>query len=67
MADNGALGVRVITPDNTALFQQITLIRDTAEGVWVSGLGNAADVIVVGQEYVSDGVPVAATFRETQQ
>ena len=67
LADNGALGVRVITPDNTALFQQITLIRDTAEGVWVSGLGNAADVIVVGQEYVSDGVPVAATFRETQQ
>ena len=67
LADNGALGVRVITPDNTALFQQITLIRDTAEGVWVSGLGNAADVIVVGQEYVTDGVPVAATFRETQQ
>ncbi len=61
--DAGALGVRIVV-DNTARFVPVTLVRDTIDGVWVTGLPAQADVIVIGQEYVRDGVPVAPTLRE---
>lgn len=61
--DEGALGVRTVA-ENRARFSPVTVIRDTTDGIWVSGLPPEADVIVVGQEYVTDGVPVTATYRE---
>ncbi len=62
--DSGTLGVRVVTAEGTAGFAPVTILRDTVGGVWVDGLGEAADVIVVGQEFVTDGVAVEPTFRE---
>lgn len=64
--DAGDLGVRVVADDDTALFQPVTVLRDAAEGVYLAGLPDSVRVIVVGQEYVSDGVPVAVTLREDQ-
>jgi multidrug efflux system membrane fusion protein len=43
------------------------MIRDTATGVWLSGLPDMADVITVGQEFVTDGVPVRVTYEELTQ
>ena len=60
--DAGALGVRIVV-DNTARFVPITLVRDTVDGVWVTGLPAQADVIVIGQEYVRDGVRVNPTYQ----
>ncbi|SLN55218.1 efflux RND transporter periplasmic adaptor subunit [Roseisalinus antarcticus] len=62
--DDGALGVRLVDDDSRALFAPVTLLRDTAQGVWLTGLPEMADVIVVGQEYVIDGVPVDPTYRD---
>ena len=39
-------------------FVPVTLLRDTPEGVWLTGLPETAEVIVIGQEYVTDGVRV---------
>ena len=64
--DNGRLGVRLVEND-VAAFAPVDVIRDTTEGIWVAGLANVADVIVVGQEFVTDGVPVKATYREAGQ
>ncbi len=61
--DEGRLGVRLVE-DDTARFVEVSVVRDTPEGVWVSGLEGTVDIIVVGQEFVTDGVPVTATFRE---
>jgi multidrug efflux system membrane fusion protein len=61
--DDGILGVRYVA-DDKAEFAAIELIRDTADGVWVSGLPQAVDIIVIGQEYVIAGVPVEASYRE---
>ena len=61
----GALGVRVADDENIARFKPITLLRDTPNGVLISGLEETARVIVVGQEFVTDGVPIAPTLRET--
>ncbi len=64
--DDGALGVRTINDDNIATFMPVTLLRDTAQGVWVTDLPETINVITVGQEFVIDGVRVAPTFVEAQ-
>jgi multidrug efflux system membrane fusion protein len=65
--DDGTLGVRTVTQENAARFVPVTLLRDTINGVWVAGLPDEVAVIVLGQEYVTDGVPVEVTWREATQ
>ena len=65
--DEGTLGVRLVDGESRALFAPITLLRDTPQGVWMTGLPDSADVIVIGQEYVTDGVPVRPAFQELGQ
>ena len=64
--DDGDLGVRTLAEGNVAQFMPVTLLRDTAEGVWVSDLPAQADIIVVGQEFIVDGVVVDPTFEEAK-
>ncbi len=63
--DSGQLGLRLVV-EGRAAFHPVTLLRDTAEGVWVAGLPEVADVIVVGQEFVTEGVAVDVTWREVR-
>ena len=65
--NDGALGLRIIDGDGMVSFQPVQLLRDTVDGVWLTGLPDKLDVIVVGQEYVTAGVQVAPTFRELSQ
>lgn len=65
--NDGALGLRVIDGDGIVSFQPVQLLRDTVDGVWLTGLPEKMDVIVVGQEFVTAGVQVAPTFRELSQ
>ncbi|SEQ66080.1 efflux RND transporter periplasmic adaptor subunit [Thalassovita taeanensis] len=62
--DDGRLGVRLVATGSVAQFAPVQLIRDTVKGVWVTGLDDQVDVIVVGQEYVTDGVAVVPTWQE---
>ncbi|MEM7236582.1 MAG: efflux RND transporter periplasmic adaptor subunit [Pseudomonadota bacterium] len=57
--DSGELGLRVIDQD-TSRFLPVTILRDEARGVWLTGLPQTADIIVVGQEFVRDGRRVKA-------
>ncbi|MEB8388480.1 efflux RND transporter periplasmic adaptor subunit [Rhodobacteraceae bacterium KMM 6894] len=65
--NDGALGVRVIAAGGTADFIPVQLMRDTPTGVWVIGLPETADVIIIGQEYIISGVPVLPTFQDITQ
>ncbi len=65
--DDGTMGVRIVTEEQTAKFVAVDFLRDTPNGVWLSGLPETADVIIIGQEYVIDGVPVTPTFQELGQ
>ena len=57
---DGALGVRLVK-DNVTNFYPVQIISDKAEGIWVGGLPFEANVIIIGQEYVSDDQEVDAT------
>ncbi|MFW8636851.1 efflux RND transporter periplasmic adaptor subunit [Cribrihabitans pelagius] len=61
--NEGRLGVRTVREDDTVGFVPVTILRDEAEGVWLGGLPERARVIVVGQDFVTEGVAVAATYR----
>ena len=65
--NEGTLGVRIVDLADTARFRPVTVLRDEAGGIWVSGLEDVADVIVIGQEFVSDGVRVRPSYREAMQ
>lgn len=64
--DDGTLGVR-IAENGVVRFVPVRMVRDTANGVWLTGLPAEADVIVVGQEFVTDAVPVRVTYEELTQ
>ncbi|MCB1387810.1 MAG: efflux RND transporter periplasmic adaptor subunit [Rhodobacteraceae bacterium] len=61
--DEGVLGLRLVDAESRTYFQPVTVLRDAPQGFWVAGLPPEADVIVVGQEYVTDGIPVRVTHR----
>lgn len=65
--NEGQLGVRTVGGGNIVDFAPIRVLRDTAEGVWVGGLAETVDIIVVGQEFVIRGVTVAPTYQEASQ
>ena len=65
--DAGTLGVQTVQDDDRATFVPVTLLRDTTNGVWLSGLPDRADVIVIGQEYITDGVRVSPSYEELGQ
>lgn len=61
--DDGRLGVRV-AEEGQARFYPVRIRRESRDGVWIEGLPETADVIVIGQEFVRDGSsisPVPAT------
>tara|TARA_Y100000994_G_scaffold147382_1_gene120663 strand:- start:914 stop:1819 length:906 start_codon:yes stop_codon:yes gene_type:complete len=62
--DQGNLGVRTVTANNRVEFKEINILEDTNSGMWVSGLGEEARIITLGQEYVFQGqtVNVKETF-----
>ncbi|WP_093995128.1 efflux RND transporter periplasmic adaptor subunit [Octadecabacter ascidiaceicola] len=62
--DEGNIGIRAVGDGNVARFLPVSVMRDTVDGIWVTGLPETVDVIVVGQEYVTDGVPVVPTMQE---
>lgn len=59
--DEGVLGVRAVQTDSTVAFYPVTIVKDTREGVWVTGLPASVDIITVGQEFVQAGQTVEAT------
>ncbi len=65
--NDGRLGIRHVADNGTAQFLPVKLLRDSIDGVWLAGLPETVDVITVGQEYVTDGVPVAPSFEEVIQ
>ncbi len=60
---DGKLGVQAVE-DGKVVFHAITILADTRDGVWVTGLPLKTDIIVLGQEYVTAGQLVQATKQE---
>ena len=58
LGEEGQLGVKVINKGNEVEFKDITIIEDTSEYMLVTGLREKEKIIIVGQQYVSNGEKV---------
>ena len=55
LQDDGTIGVKALNDKNIVEFYPIQNVKDTVDGMWVSGLPNEVNLIVSGQEYVNVG------------
>ncbi len=65
--DEGVIGVRTVDADGRVAFNPIEIVRDEADGVWVTGLPEVATVITVGQELVVPGQSVEVDFEPVEE
>lgn len=61
--DAGEFGVKILDADNTVQFVPVEIVRESANGMWVSGLPSIATVITVGQDFVVSGEQVEPVFE----
>jgi len=61
---NGELGIKTVDAANQVVFHKVEIAHSEANGVWVTGLPESANIIVVGQGYVSAGQAVVAVAAE---
>lgn len=73
LGPNGEVGVKVVDDANLVRFKPVDILREDANGLWITGLAPSVRLIVVGQDFVIDGQLVhpvdagpAATGGNTQ-
>jgi multidrug efflux system membrane fusion protein len=54
----GRQGVRYVQADGRVAFAPVTVLEETAEGMWITGLKGSVNIITVGQSFVADGQKV---------
>jgi multidrug efflux system membrane fusion protein len=62
----GTVGVKTVNQYNQVEFYPVEIARSDSDGVWVSGLPETADIIVLGQGYVDVGVEVEPVTAELE-
>ncbi len=63
--NDGNLGVR-LNIDSRVRFVAVDVLRDEQSGVWVAGLPDQIEVIVVGQEFVTDGQLLQVSYAPAE-
>ncbi|MCJ2378680.1 efflux RND transporter periplasmic adaptor subunit [Vibrio sp. ZSDZ34] len=61
--ESGNLGVKILR-DQQVVFVPIQIVKAEQDGVWLTGLGDKVDIIVLGQGFVRDGDRVEAISVE---
>ncbi|WP_342076939.1 efflux RND transporter periplasmic adaptor subunit [Yoonia sp. SS1-5] len=67
LGPNGELGIKTVLDDNQVAFRPVMIVRAQTDGVWVSGLEEEAQIITVGQGFVSAGDIVDPRVSADQQ
>jgi membrane fusion protein, multidrug efflux system len=64
--DNGAIGVKLIGPDNIIQFSNIEIVGDNTSqlnpGIWVTGLNGNVNLVTLGQEIVFPGQRIESNY-----
>jgi multidrug efflux system membrane fusion protein len=62
----GELGLKTVDADGKVAFNRISIAQSGSNGIWVTGLPDQANIIVIGQGYVSAGQTVKAVPASAQ-
>ena len=55
LLDDGSLSIKALTTDNTVIAYPVDVLGDSQDGIWLGGLPEQLDVIIVGHEFVKPG------------
>lgn len=55
LADDGTLGVKSVGDGNRVRFWPVSIVKDSADGVWLAGLPEEIGLIVLGHAFVVEG------------
>jgi multidrug efflux system membrane fusion protein len=61
---DGRIGVMTVGAENRAAFVPVQITRSEPDGVWITGLPETANIVTVGQGYVSTGQKVEPVFGQ---
>lgn len=62
--EQGNIGVKSVV-NGKVVFTPINIVKTQPDGIWLTGFGDSADIIVLGQGFVRDGDPVEAINTDT--
>ena len=58
LSDTGEVGIKAVDADGLVVFHPVEILGGTEQSIWIGGLPETLDMIVVGQEFVQSGQPV---------
>ena len=61
--DAGRIGIRVVDSSTIVRFYPVEIVRETTDGVWVTGFPETVTLITVGHRFVSDGERVSVVYE----
>lgn len=64
LADDGRIGVRIVDSNDIVRFKPVSILSQSADGLWVSGLSDGERLITIGHEYVRAGQKVRAVAED---
>lgn len=64
LSPDGATGVKAVE-DGKVIFYEIQVVRAEVDGIWVTGLPDTAQIIIIGQGFVRDGEAIKAQPERT--
>ena len=64
--DSGTVGVRCVEAGGKVRFYPVDIIKSTSAGMWVAGLPEKVELIVVGQEFVRQGDRVRVSDKDVR-
>ena len=59
--EQGRIGINCVDDDDIVRFYPVALSGNEVQGIWISGLPERVEIIVVGQEFVRAGDKVRPT------
>lgn len=62
--DDGRMGVRHVDDSDTVRFAEVSVVDNAETGIWVTGLPEAARILVTGQDFVREGIRVEAVIGD---
>ena len=65
--EEGRIGVKILNNQDQVLFKPVTLLKDTPDYLWITGLPPSIRLITVGQEFVSEGQQVQPSEADVNE
>jgi membrane fusion protein, multidrug efflux system len=64
--DAGLLGLRLVDEDGIVSFAPARILRDSDQGMWLAGLPDEINAIILGQEFTREGARVHVTWSDAE-